>query len=115
MYLACQEAQRSLTEGIGGDEVLRRAKGVAAFAGLMRSNLIWMLDGIGLSHHLGLETSGELFDGHSKLLHSTSAVLYPAFINGKNYGGTPSPDEFPCCRPSLIRFSRPNSPCCPER
>jgi len=95
MYLACQEAQRSLTVGVVADETLRRAKAVAAFGGPMRSNLISMLDGIGLPQHLGLETSGELFDDHCNLLHSTSAVLYPAFINGKNYSGTPSPNHFP--------------------
>jgi hypothetical protein len=95
MYLACQEAQRALVEGEVGDEVLRRAKAVAAFAGPMRTNLISMLDGIGLHQQLGLETSGALFGGHSKLLHSTSAILYPAFFNGKNYSGTPPPDHFP--------------------
>ena len=95
MYLICQEAQRSLAEGQVGDEVLRRAKAAGAFAGSMRSNLISMLDGIGLQQHLGLETSGVLFGGHSELLHTTSAVLYPAFTNGKNYSGTPAPGYFP--------------------
>ncbi len=95
MYLICQEAQRSLAEGQVGDEVLRRAKAAGAFAGQMRTNLISMLDGIGLSQHLGLETSGDLFDGNSELLHTTSAVLYPAFLNSKNYSGTPAPSYFP--------------------
>jgi hypothetical protein len=28
-------------------------------------------------------------------LHATSALLYPVFLDGKNYGGSPSPLKFP--------------------
>ncbi len=48
MFLSCQEAQRALTEGQTGEDVIRRAKAVGGFAGSMRTNLVNMLDGIGL-------------------------------------------------------------------
>jgi uracil-DNA glycosylase len=101
MFLSCQEAQRALFEGLSGDDVLRRACAVGSFAGVMRTNLITMLDGIGLNTHLGLKTTGELFTNRPELLHSTSAILYPVFNNGKNYSGSPSPETFPLLRAFL--------------
>lgn len=47
MFLSCREAQRALSEGVTGDDVLRRACSVGSFAGSMRTNLIGMLDGSG--------------------------------------------------------------------
>lgn len=95
MFLSCQEAQRALAEGSVGEEVLHRASNVGGFAGAMRTNLIAMLDGIGLHEHLEISTTASLFAEHSDLLHGTSAILYPAFIDGRNYGGSPHPDRFP--------------------
>jgi hypothetical protein len=53
----------------------------------MRSTLITMLDGIGLQDRLGIGSTGSLFDVDAALLHSTSALLYPVFHRGRNYGG----------------------------
>jgi hypothetical protein len=64
----------------------------------MRTNLIAMLDDIGLRRRLGIESTATLFDGDSGLLHPTSAVLYPAFLNGENYGGSPSVERYPLLR-----------------
>ena len=95
MFLSCREAQRALADGVTGDGVLRRAGNVGAFAGPMRTNLVTMLDGIGLNEHLAIESTTSLFDQHADLLLSTSAVLYPAFLNGKNYTGSPGPERSP--------------------
>ena len=95
MFLSCQEAQRALVEGQTGGDVFRRAKAVGGFAGSMRTNLIAMLDGIGLHEKLGIDSTRSLFAEHSELMSSTSAVIYPAFINGKNYTGTPGPEAYP--------------------
>jgi hypothetical protein len=46
-----------------------------------------MLDGIGLAAALGIDTTASLFGDNSHLLHSTSAVRYPAFYAGRNYTG----------------------------
>jgi hypothetical protein len=61
----------------------------------MRTNLIKMLDGIGMHQALGIASTAELFQERSDLLHGTSALLYPVFLGGKNYGGSPSPLKSP--------------------
>lgn len=98
MFLSCQEAQRALAEGLNGVDVLRRAREIGSFAGTMRSNLVSMLDGIGLQRTLGIESTRTLFAEHASLLHSTSALLYPVFFRGKNYGGSPGPLGTPILR-----------------
>ena len=95
MFLSCQEAQRALIEGQTGEDVLHRAGAVGGFAGSMRTNLVAMLDGIGLHEKLGIDSTRSLFGEHHELLSGTSAVLYPAFIEGKNYTGTPGPEAYP--------------------
>jgi hypothetical protein len=84
---AYQEARLALLEGAHRDDVCRRAKARASFAGPMRRNLIQMLDDIGLHDALGLKTSAELFASGSTQLHTTSALRYPVFVDGKNYSG----------------------------
>ena len=95
MFLSCQEAQRALTEGQTGEDVIRRAKAVGGFAGSMRSNLVTMLDGIGLYQKLGIDSTRSLFGEHMNLLSGASAVIYPAFLDGKNYTGSPGPEAYP--------------------
>jgi hypothetical protein len=87
MESAYQEARLALLEGAPMDDVCRRAKARASFAGPMRSNLIQMLDDIGLHQALSLNTCAELFKSGSAQLHATSALRYPVFVNGKNYSG----------------------------
>jgi hypothetical protein len=95
MFLSCQAAQQALSEGLSADQVLERARAVGAFAGSMRTNLIAMLDGIGVHEALGITSTSQLFGDRADLLHSTSALLYPVFWRGKNYGGSPNPLTFP--------------------
>ena len=59
----------------------------AGFAGSLRTNMIKMLDAIGLPAALGVQTSAELFQQRDDLIHGTSALRYPVFVAGKNYGG----------------------------
>jgi hypothetical protein len=94
-FLACQTAQQAIRAGLEPNEVLKRARAVAAFAGPMRTNLIEMLDGIGVDKALGITGTDELFEQRADLLHATSALLYPVFLDGKNYTGHPSPLRFP--------------------
>jgi hypothetical protein len=115
MFLSCREAQRALAEELAGDDVLRRACTVSSFAGPMRTNLISMLDGIGVHDHLGIETAAALFNGHPELLHSTSAVLYPAFLDGKNYGGSPAPETSPRLRAFVDQVLAEEPDRCPRR
>ena len=94
-FLSCQLAQRALAEGLEPNEVLKQARAVGGFAGSMRTNLVKMLDGIGMPEALGVTTTAELFEQKVDLLHGTSALHYPVFLGVKNYGGSPSPLEFP--------------------
>ena len=94
MEYAYQEARRALLEEAPMDEVCRRAKTRASFAGQMRSNLIQMLDDIDLHQALSLRTCAELFEPGSVQLHATSALRYPVFVNGKSHSGH---------RPTLLR------------
>lgn len=87
MEAAYQEARLALLEGAHRDEVCRRAKARARFAGPMRRNLIQMLDDIDLHEALGLGMCAELFGSASAQRHTTSALRYPVFVDGKNYSG----------------------------
>jgi hypothetical protein len=53
----------------------------------MRANLVSMLDGIGLDGALGIDSTARLFDTRHHLAAKASAISYPVFVNGQNYGG----------------------------
>jgi hypothetical protein len=94
----------------GGDMLAahQRAKAAASFAGPMRINLVRMLDAIGLASGLGLSTTGELFTTAFSLVHTTSALRYAVFLNGRNYSSAgPSPIASPMLRRLLIDLHAP--------
>ncbi len=71
-----------------GREINRRA----AFAGSMRTNLVTMLDDLDVHTFLGVRSVAALFSERADLLHSTSALRYPVFKNGRDYSGhSPEP------------------------
>lgn len=88
MRIAIQEARMGLEEGLSDEDVCRRAKEAARFAGTMRTELIRMLDALELHRHLNIFSSEALFHVDQKLLHSTSLLRYPVFVDMKNYSGT---------------------------
>jgi hypothetical protein len=87
MEVACRCARQALLDGLLPAEVWRRAKQQASFAGLMRKNLISMLGELDLPQFLDVPSSESLFGDYSSLLHTTSVIRYPVFINGANYTG----------------------------
>jgi hypothetical protein len=87
---ALHEARRQLQAGASSDVAKRRAKETASFSGPLRSNLIAMLDHIGLHQLLELDSCARLFDTHQHLVHYTSALRYPVFVEGRNYSGSPA-------------------------
>ncbi|MFD1707012.1 hypothetical protein ACFSCZ_09740 [Siminovitchia sediminis] len=87
MNMAFREAKRSLLQGASAKDMCLQAKRAARFAGTMRNNVIEMLDDIGVHQVFGMKTSRLLFDECDHLLHTTSIIKYPVFINGKNYTG----------------------------
>lgn len=69
-------------------ELLYLCKINSRFAGNMRTNLINMLDEIGVNTNLKLKNScSELFEEKTELLHTTSLIKFPVFINDNNYNG----------------------------
>lgn len=87
MEVAYRYAKRALLDGLLPIEVCRRAKQQASFAGSMRKNLISMLDELDLQGFLGLSSCDLLFSDYGSLIHTTSVIRYPVFINGANYTG----------------------------
>ncbi|MBD2872275.1 uracil-DNA glycosylase family protein [Paenibacillus arenilitoris] len=91
MEVAIRSARDDLLRGVPPERIDENAKRLASFAGSMRVNLIRMLDQIGLPEAIGIRGSASLFEGNKALLHTTSAIRYPVFKNGRNYTGH-SPD-----------------------
>jgi hypothetical protein len=96
MALAVRRAGELLAADRGPGVALREAKRLAAFAGAMRTNLVSMLDGLGIHRELGLRSCAALFDEALGMLHCTSALAFPVFTSGANYRGTsPKPLQHP--------------------
>lgn len=99
-----QEVQRLLHEGVSLEETARAAKVFASFSGPMRTNLVQMLDSIGVSNFLGLNTAASLWNGDARFVHFTSALRYPVFVNGANYSGSPDMLKTPLLASQLKRW-----------
>lgn len=80
------------------EEALRTAKMTASFSGAMRSNLVEMLDFVGVADLLHIQSTASLFEFGSTDMHFTSALRYPVFLAGKNYAGNPSMLKTPSLR-----------------
>jgi hypothetical protein len=98
MHLAVTTAAAALRAGHSINQALREAKNAAGFAGTMRTNLVAMLDGIGLHRALELPSSAELFADHYALVATTSAICHAVFVDGRNYSGSPRVDRHPLLR-----------------
>lgn len=92
------EFRRRLIAGDDQRTALAAAKVFASFSGPMRTNLVAMLDYVGLAKMLGLATTASLWTTDQRLVHFTSVLRYPTFINGKNYNGQPSMTASPPLR-----------------
>ena len=91
MVAAFAEARRLLHEGMKPPHLFKEIRRRMAFKGPMRTNLINMLDKIGVVDRLEIASTARLFDDASHLLHSTSALRYPVFNRGQNYTGSNPP------------------------
>jgi len=87
---ALSEARRALLAGQSDAEAAKAAKVFASFSGPMRSNLVAMLDHVGVNALLGIMSTAELWSQRADLVHFTSALRYPVYVGGKNYSGNPS-------------------------
>lgn len=90
-------ARRKLLSGVEHASALAAAKVFASFSGPMRTNLVAMLDHIGVNRWLGVSSTATLWSADECLVHFTSALRYPVFLAGKNYSGQPSMVATPPC------------------
>lgn len=95
---ALAEARRKLLSGAAHSSALEAAKIFASFSGPMRTNLVAMLDHIGINRWLGVASTDVLWKESEKLVHFTSALRYPVFVGGRNYSGQPSMVTTPSLR-----------------
>lgn len=86
--IAYKTAKEGLIKELSKEQIKQNCKINSRFAGSMRKNIIEMLDELDLNKHLSLNSCAELFDDFSDLLHTTSLIPYPVFVNGKNYTGS---------------------------
>jgi len=87
---ALRAAQRALLAGKSSTQAALEAKVFASFSGEpMRGNLVRMLDRIGVARLLGLSSTAALWADRSDLVHFTSALRYPVFVDGGNWSGQP--------------------------
>lgn len=85
--IAYKTAQDGLIKKLDSEEIKKICKKNSRFAGSMRKNLIDMLDELKLNEKLPINSCSELFEEKDYLLHTTSLIPYPVFINNKNYTG----------------------------
>lgn len=102
---ALRAARTALERGIPLDRAAEEAKVFASFSGSMRGNLVRMLDAVGVAKSLGLETTAKLWNGSADLVHFTSALRYPVFVDGENWSGNPDMIRTPQMRRWLERYT----------
>lgn len=90
MENALRKAHSLIRAGRSDEDVMRDAKVFASFSGAMRSNLVAMLDSVGVNNLLGIKSTASLWNEDSRLVHFTSALRYPVFVDGKDYNCNPS-------------------------
>ena len=87
MLEAFAAARDALAAGLELDETLAHVDRTGSFAGAMRNNMVRMLDELGMAAALDIASTAALFAEADHYVHTTSALRYPVFIEGKNYGG----------------------------
>lgn len=95
---ALTSMSNDLRRGASIEHALATAKRTASFSGAMRGNLLAMLDAIGVPALFGRQNASEFFVKHDGLVHFTSALRYPVYVNGQNYSGAPAPLGHPVLR-----------------
>ena len=86
--IAYKTAHDGLIKKLDYEKIKQNCKRNSRFAGSMRKNLIEMLDELNLNKKLNISSCLELFENKDELLHTTSVIPYPVFINHRNYTGS---------------------------
>lgn len=103
MVNANNEARRVLLSGKSNGDAIQAAKSVGAFSGEpLRSNLIKQLNHWGFHKWLCLGDSADIFSTARDLVHTTSLLRYPVFVNDDDYRGAPDMTKHPVLRKYLL-------------
>lgn len=86
--IAYRAAHEGLKKHLDYEIIKKECKRNSRFAGIMRKNLVEMLDELQLNKKLHIDSCIELFQKRDELLHTTSIIPYPVFVNNKNYTGS---------------------------
>lgn len=86
--IAYKTAHDGLIKNLSHELIKKECKKNSRFAGSMRKNLVEMLDELKLNDKLQIDSCVNLFEDKDQLLHTTSIIPYPVFINNKNYTGS---------------------------
>ena len=86
--IAYKTAHEGFNSNLDFELIKQNCKRNSRFAGSMRKNLVEMLDELKLNYKLNIDSCSELFGEKDYLLHTTSMIPYPVFINNKNYTGS---------------------------
>lgn len=86
--IAYKTAQKELLNNSKPELIKKECKRNSRFAGSMRKNLVEMLDELQINKKLNIKSCNELFESKDYLLHTTSIIPYPVFIDNKNYTGS---------------------------
>ena len=100
---AIGEAGRALRSDASDADALARAKAYASFSGVVRTNLVAMLDHVGINDALGIASCATLWTRDLHLVQFASALRYPVFAGGRNYtGSSPKMTASPVLRDQLL-------------
>lgn len=87
MEIAFRTAVQALKRQATYEAACQEAKVAARMAGVMRTNVIQMIQEIGLHQFLNVPNVEALFDPECMLLHTTSLIRYPILVKQQNYTG----------------------------
>lgn len=87
MSTAIATARKEFELGNDIKEIQYKCKVAGRFSGVIRKNIVSMLDEINLNKALNLNSCSELFGEKDYLLHTVSLIPYPVFVNKQNYSG----------------------------
>lgn len=87
MSTAIATARKEFDLGSNIEEIQYKCKVAGRFSGVIRKNIINMLDEINLNKALNINSCSELFHEKDHLLHTVSLIPYPVFVKKQNYSG----------------------------
>lgn len=87
MSTAIAVAKKGLSLHQPLEQIQYNCKAAGRFSGVIRNNIIQMLDELELPKILEVTSVSELFAGKDELLHTVSLIPYSVFVKKQNYSG----------------------------